>query len=105
MGGKADLVWRGLRRSRVDLHNMGYVTKSDTPDCPHCPGVNEDMIYFLLSCPHYAREHHQFLSQLRQRTTRIHFLPLSSKGAHLVLNYIYRTGCFKPTFGDVHVNN
>ncbi|KIK80153.1 hypothetical protein PAXRUDRAFT_159409 [Paxillus rubicundulus Ve08.2h10] len=98
------LVWLRTKHSSLNSH-LWKITKSDTLDCPHCLGINEDMIHFLLSCPHYACECHQFLSQLHQRVTHIPFLLSNSKGARLVLNYIDHTGHFKPTFGDVHVSS
>ncbi|KIJ60968.1 hypothetical protein HYDPIDRAFT_169979 [Hydnomerulius pinastri MD-312] len=48
-----------------DIHCM---SKLDMPDCPHCPGVKENVPHFIFSCPQYTRECHILTTRTGRRT-------------------------------------
>ncbi|KIJ58963.1 hypothetical protein HYDPIDRAFT_50490, partial [Hydnomerulius pinastri MD-312] len=49
------LVWLRTKHTLLNAH-LHRLSKSDSPDCPHCPGVREDVLHFILGCPQYVRE-------------------------------------------------
>ncbi|KIJ59619.1 hypothetical protein HYDPIDRAFT_33060 [Hydnomerulius pinastri MD-312] len=98
--------------SRVAMHeacishgHLHRISKSDTPDCPHCPGIKEDVPHFVLAYPHYARERHVLTRRLRRRTLHLPHLLSHRKAVSLLMNYVNSTGRLKATFGDVSVSN
>lgn len=91
-----------LRTGRIGLNkHLHRIKKSDTPNCPHCPNIIEDIRHFLFTCPHYRRERHALQRELRRRSQDISYL-LSSPIATLpLLKYVHATGRLKKTFGEI----
>ncbi|KIK76761.1 hypothetical protein PAXRUDRAFT_168813 [Paxillus rubicundulus Ve08.2h10] len=94
------LIW--LRTKHIALNeHLHCIAKANTPYCPHCPGIREDVPHFMLKCPQYAREQQILTRHLRRRASYLPFLLSNSKAIPFLMNYINSTGCLKPTFGDV----
>ncbi|KIJ10229.1 hypothetical protein PAXINDRAFT_86367 [Paxillus involutus ATCC 200175] len=49
------LIWLRTKHIALNTH-LHHIAKADTPYCPHCPGIREDIPHFILKCPQYARE-------------------------------------------------
>ncbi|KAF8836316.1 hypothetical protein BDN67DRAFT_884037, partial [Paxillus ammoniavirescens] len=57
------LVWLHTKHSSLNVH-LHRMKKADTPFCPYCPGITEDVPHFLLMCPQYPRKRHILMRQL-----------------------------------------
>ncbi|KAF9233871.1 hypothetical protein BU15DRAFT_10917, partial [Melanogaster broomeanus] len=94
------LIWLHTRHTLLNAH-LHRMARSDTPDCPHCPGIAEDVGHFIFGRPQYAHERHILSDKLRRYADQLPYLLTSSKVVPHLLNYVNNTGRFKPTFGDV----
>ncbi|KAF9231252.1 hypothetical protein BU15DRAFT_56394 [Melanogaster broomeanus] len=94
------LVWIRTKHSSLNKH-MHRITKSDTPNCPHCPESVEDVPHYILSCPHYVQERFLLARKLRRKAIEIPHLLTDTKAVPLFLAFINSTGRFRPTFGNV----
>ncbi|KIJ04480.1 hypothetical protein PAXINDRAFT_27647, partial [Paxillus involutus ATCC 200175] len=94
------LVWMRTKHITLNEH-LHRIKKSDTPDCPHCPGLKESVAHFVLVCPQYARERFILARSLRRQARYLRYLLSDSKAVPLLINYVNSTGCLKTTFGDV----
>ena len=80
------------------LHRIGCV---ESPDCPHCPGVEESVKHFVLDCPKYEDARRE-INRMDVRIGRSLGKLLSQKRLILaLLRYVNRTGRLQQTFGDV----
>lgn len=80
------------------LHRMG---RANSPDCPHCPGVPETVLHFVIQCPKY-REHRREMRCLDPRTARnLATFVGRTKYFPMLLRYIDSTERLKDTFGRV----
>ncbi|KIK74497.1 hypothetical protein PAXRUDRAFT_120671, partial [Paxillus rubicundulus Ve08.2h10] len=94
------LIW--LRTNHVSLNaQLHRMKKSDIPHCPHCPGVVENLVRFILSCPHYARECFILTQYLWRKASNIPHLLSHSKAIPFLMDYVNSIGRLKATFGDV----
>ncbi|KIK77066.1 hypothetical protein PAXRUDRAFT_167948, partial [Paxillus rubicundulus Ve08.2h10] len=97
------LIW--LRTNHVSLNaQLHCMKKSDTPHCPHCPRVVENVVHFILSCPHYAREHFVLTQHLWRKALNIPHLLSHSKAIPFLMNYVNSIRRLKATFGDVSLS-
>ncbi|KAF9235752.1 hypothetical protein BU15DRAFT_15569, partial [Melanogaster broomeanus] len=94
------LIWLRTKHSLLNDH-MHRIAKSDTPDCPHCPGSYENASHYLLTCPQYARERFILSQKLRRKATMIPHMLTDTKAVPLLLTFVNSTGRFRATFGDV----
>lgn len=91
-----------LCTGRIGLNkHLHRIQKSDTPYCPHCQNIIEDIPHFLFTCPTYRRERHVLQCELRRRAQDISFLLSSNTATLPLLRYIHATGRLKKTFGEV----
>ncbi|KAG2074577.1 hypothetical protein BDR04DRAFT_1007659, partial [Suillus decipiens] len=50
------------------------LTKVDTPDCPHCPQIEETVLHFLFECPQYQHERHVAACTLGSKSSSLSYL-------------------------------
>ncbi|KIJ11283.1 hypothetical protein PAXINDRAFT_28208, partial [Paxillus involutus ATCC 200175] len=94
------LIW--LRTKHISLNaHLHRITKAESPDCPHCPGMKEDVPHFILKCPQYTREQQILTRHLRRQAHQLPHLLSHSKAIPHLMNYIDGTGRLKATFGEV----
>ncbi|EPQ50988.1 hypothetical protein GLOTRDRAFT_8189, partial [Gloeophyllum trabeum ATCC 11539] len=61
-----------FRTGHIPLHGyLHRIGKRDDPDCPHCPGVREDVRHFLFDCPNYQLAHHSLWKTLLRAATNL----------------------------------
>ena len=70
------------------LHRIGSVA---SPDCPHCPSVEESIRHFILECPKYRGARHIMGLKLRRDAQDIRFLLSSSKAIEPLMKFIIAT--------------
>ncbi len=68
------------------------------PDCPHCEGVSETVVHFLLECPNYSNERKALQPARRERSVAE---LLTNPGAFKrVLSYVDATRRLSAVFGE-----
>ncbi|KIJ08954.1 hypothetical protein PAXINDRAFT_88146, partial [Paxillus involutus ATCC 200175] len=94
------LIW--LRTKHIPLNaHLNRIKKVDTPDCPHWPGLKEDVAHYILKCPQYVRERFILTRALRRKAHHLSHLLSDSKAVPYLINYVNNTGRFKATYGEV----
>ncbi|KIK76627.1 hypothetical protein PAXRUDRAFT_108449, partial [Paxillus rubicundulus Ve08.2h10] len=94
------LVWLHTKHVPLNEH-LHHIKKSDSLDCPHCPGSKEDVAHFILKCPHYVCKHFVLNRSLRWQTYYLPHLLSNSKVILFLINYVNSMGQFKATFNEV----
>ncbi|KAG1810870.1 uncharacterized protein BJ212DRAFT_1250973, partial [Suillus subaureus] len=91
-----------LRTGHAPLNkHLHHIRKSDSPSCPHCPGVNETVHHYLLECLHFRHDCHTLIGALGRRATSLQFLLMDSDATPHLVSFVNRTKRFKTTLGEV----
>jgi hypothetical protein len=77
------------------------IKRSDSPDCPHCPGTIEDVNHYLFTCPNYEAPHVKLREQAGRKAYSTAFLTNMAKGTRLLLHYINETRRLTPMMGEL----
>ncbi|KAG1776147.1 hypothetical protein EV702DRAFT_947955, partial [Suillus placidus] len=54
--------------------HLHHLCKSDSPPCPHCPGIDETVYHHPLKCLHFQQDCHSLVQALGHRATSIQLL-------------------------------
>jgi len=93
-----------LRTRHIPLNqHLFRIGKSDTPECPHCPGQEETVHHFMFVCPQYACERHIFANVLRRKATSIGYILTEDEANRPLIRYVNSTGRLKPTYGEISI--
>ena len=85
------------------LHRMG---KAESPDCPHCAGIPETVLHFLIQCPAYEAHRREIHGRLSSREARnVATLVGRPKYFPMLLRYVDLTERLKDTFGRVALDD
>ncbi|KAG2052019.1 hypothetical protein BDR06DRAFT_938349 [Suillus hirtellus] len=95
-------IYIQLRTRHIPLnHHLHRISKSNSPNCPICPGTKETIHHYLFDCPQYRQERHILSNALRRDATSISYILTSEKAIPHLSKFINSTGRFKPTFGEM----
>ena len=102
---RASLITQ-LRTGHIRLNkHLHWMGKVDTPDCPHCPGVPETILHYIIQCPAYEK-HRKEMQCLGPREARNLSTFLGQpKNFALLLHYVDNTERLKDTFGKVTLDD
>jgi ribonuclease HI len=91
-----------LRTNHIPLNfYLHRIKRAESPDCPHCPGITEDVKHFLFMCPNYEQPRANLRKQAGRKAYSVPFLTNTAKGARLLLRYVNDTKRFNITMGDL----
>jgi ribonuclease HI len=68
------------------------IKRSDSPDCPHCPGTIKDVSHYLFTCPNYTAPCAKLREKAGRKAHSVCFLTNTIKGSQLLLRFINETG-------------
>jgi hypothetical protein len=89
-----------LRTNHIPLNFYLFrIKRSDSPDCPHCPGITEDVDHYLFTCPNYEAPRAKLREIAGRKAYSTTFLTNTTKGTRLLLRYINKTRRLTPTMG------
>ncbi len=88
-----------LRTGHIGLnHHLHRIGRALVPDCPHCEGVSETVVHFLLKCPNYSDERKALQPARRERSVAE---LITNPGAFKwVLSYVDATRRLSAVFGE-----
>lgn len=76
----------GLRTGHLPLNeHLHRINRADSPECPHCPGIAENISHLILHCPQYARERQVLRNTMRRDADNIPTLLTQEKGTAALL--------------------
>ncbi|KAG2066792.1 hypothetical protein BDR04DRAFT_1029148, partial [Suillus decipiens] len=82
-------------------HYLHHIGKIPTPQCPHCPNVDETVPHYLLDCMQYCREQHTLLTALGHNAMSLSFLLSDPSATPHLIHYINTTKRLRKTFAEV----
>ena len=97
-------IYIQLRTHHIPLNQHLYrIGKSNTLECPNCPGQEETVHHFMFVCPQYARERHIFANTLRHKATSISHILTEDEANRPLISYVNSTGRLKSTYGEIPI--
>ena len=91
-----------LRTGHIALNKyLHRIQRSETPNCPHCPGIKEDTDHMLLRCWKYAVHRHKLVVMFKHDAYSAKHLLSDRKAIPHTLNFLNKTGRFRNTYGDI----
>jgi hypothetical protein len=91
-----------LRTNHIPLNFYLFrIKRAESPDCPHCPGINEDVSHFLFTCPNYQEPRARLREDAGRKAYSIRYLASTPKGSRHLLKYISGTGRFTTSLGEL----
>jgi hypothetical protein len=88
------------RHIQLNRH-LHRISKSITPNCPHCPQEEEAVHHFLFNCPRIRHERHILTTALGRKASSLPFILTNIDAIHHLVRFINATKRFKTTFGEV----
>jgi hypothetical protein len=90
-----------LRTGRIALNrHLHQLSRSNSPDCPHRPHVEETVRHYLFICPKYWKERMGLLRALRRHAFYLKTLLSDPKAQPHLLRYIKKTKRFEELYGS-----
>jgi hypothetical protein len=56
------------------IYSIFHIKRAESPDCPHCPGINKDVKHFLFMCPNYKEPRAKLREKAGRKAYSIWFL-------------------------------
>ncbi|KIM27680.1 hypothetical protein M408DRAFT_24336 [Serendipita vermifera MAFF 305830] len=89
-----------LRTNHIPLNfYLHRIKKLENADCPHCPGIVEDVDHLLLNCRNYALPRQTLQTRAGRKASSRRYLLSDAKGIKHLLEFLQGTRRFERTFG------
>ena len=91
-----------LRTKHIPLNfYLHCIKKADSPHCPHCPGVTENIRHLLFDCGNYTRARETLKAKAGREALSIRHLLSTAAGVGHLLEYLQGTRRFENIFGKL----
>ena len=91
-----------LRTNHIPLNfYLHRIKKAESTDCPHCPGITEDVQHYLFACKNYAQARESLKARAGRNAFSIRHLFSTRDGVKHLLEYVHDTRRFERTLGGL----
>ncbi|KIK35155.1 hypothetical protein CY34DRAFT_96608 [Suillus luteus UH-Slu-Lm8-n1] len=92
----------GLCTRHLPLNqHLFRLTKTDSPDCPHCPYIDETVPHYLFECPHYLAACQVMSQALGRKSTLLSHILTDPEAIVILVQYVNQTRRLKSTLGEI----
>ncbi|KIM19926.1 hypothetical protein M408DRAFT_37547, partial [Serendipita vermifera MAFF 305830] len=89
-----------LRTEHVPLNfYLRRIKKVDSADCPHCPGIVENLRHYLFSCRNYHLPRMEMRQKLGRKASSLKFLLQDQQGVRALIKFIHESRRFQHILG------
>jgi ribonuclease HI len=91
-----------IRTDHIPLNfYLHRIKRSDTAECPHCPGIVEDIHHLLFVCNNYAQARQRLCYKMGRNAFSVRHLLNTSTGTKRLMEYLQQTRRFERTSGGL----
>ncbi|KIM20835.1 hypothetical protein M408DRAFT_81451 [Serendipita vermifera MAFF 305830] len=91
-----------LRTNHVPLNfYLHRIKRAENADCPHCPGIAEDVDHVLLNCSNYIQPRQTLQTRAGRKAASKRHLLSDKKGVKHLLEFLHGTRRFEKVFGTL----
>ncbi|KAG1808230.1 uncharacterized protein BJ212DRAFT_1280930, partial [Suillus subaureus] len=91
-----------LHTGHVPLNkHLHHIHKSDSLFCAHCPGIEETMHHYLITCCHYQRAWHSLITALGHKATSTQFLLTDLSAIPHLVSFVNATSRLRAILGEI----
>lgn len=91
-----------LRTNHTPLnYYLHRIKKIDNADCPHCPGIVEDIDHYLFDCKNYLQTREKLRKRAGKGAVSIRYLFGTAQGVRHLLEYLHNSRRFERVMGTL----
>ena len=91
-----------LRTKHIPLNfYLHRIKKADSPHCPHCPGITENIRHLLFDCRNYTRAREVLKGKAGREAFSTRHLLSTEEGVGHLLEFLQGTRRFERIFGTL----
>jgi ribonuclease HI len=91
-----------LRTNHIPLNfYLHRIKRVDNADCPHCPGVTEDVDHVLFTCRNYLQARTTLRNKLGRKAFSSRHLLSTEAGIKCLMEFLQHTGRFRRGLGEL----
>jgi ribonuclease HI len=94
-----------LTQIRTDHIPLNYylhrIKKAESADCPHCPGITEDVNHLLFTCRNYDQARQVLRNKLGRKASSSRHLLSTRPGIRHLMEFLQHTRRFERTLGGL----
>jgi ribonuclease HI len=91
-----------LRTNHIPLNfYLHRIKRAESADCPHCPGMIEDVDHLLFTCNNYAHARQALRDKLGRKASSSRHLLSTEEGTKSLMRYLQQTKRFERSLGTL----
>jgi hypothetical protein len=91
-----------LRTNHIPLNfYLHRIKRTDSADCPHCPGTTEDVDHILFTCKNYMQARQVLRNKLGRKAFSSRHLLSTEAGAKSLMEFLQHTRRFERNLGTL----